>query len=68
MLAIALVLSDLTLVTAVFNKQTESLGLINTDDCGLEVNIVVAGVDGLGARVVPTEGAVDLWYVWLLSH
>ena len=52
MLAMTLVLSDLTLVTAVFNKQTESLGLNNTDDCGLEVKVVVTGVDGLEARVV----------------
>ena len=57
-LATALVLLDLTSVTAVFNKQTESLRLNSTDNCGLEVNAVVTGVGGLEARVVPTGGVV----------
>lgn len=58
MLAIALILLDLTSITAVFNKQTESLGLNNTDNCGLKVNIVVTGVGGLKVRVVLTGGVV----------
>lgn len=58
MLAIALILLDLTSITAVFSKQTESLGLNNTDNCGLKVNIVVTGVGGLKVRVVLTGGVV----------